>query len=146
MKVSTYETFLTEDGLTKEQHETNLGKYSQGYMDGDTYHHVELQSVRRERLKANFPFVAIIEGYDIELDKALQWCCDRLGPADGLCWGYSTEFKACDDKTPGHTHNGEWATFGLGKTGYDYFFNEVYFKQEADMESFKQQVPTLGNY
>lgn len=45
---------------------------------------------------------------------------------------------------PKHSHEGTWTSVWLGKTGYDYGFTEMYFKNEADRDKFIEAVPSFN--
>lgn len=48
------------------------------------------------------------------------------------------------DDVPKHNHEGIWTSVWLGKTGYDYGFTEMYFKNEADRDKFIEFVPSFS--
>lgn len=130
------------------------------------------EAVREER-KKRFPYSVIVECNYPEMDFAIRWTWNWLGPRDGRCHESGSEYPACElvkatetvksgtdqegnpwsykeyANVPDHAHSGVWSALWLGKTGYDYGYMEFYFSSEADLQKFVDEVPkfTLGeNY
>jgi hypothetical protein len=128
---------------------------------------------KRQELREKFPFTCIVQGSYPEVDNANSWCWDHFGPRDGKCeYEHTSEYPGCPlvratmyiqegsykDKegnehhwkekaykeVPAHEHEGVWAEYWLGKTGYDYGNAEFYFKNEADRDAFVSAVPAIG--
>lgn len=43
-----------------------------------------------------------------------------------------------------HSHEGVWTSVWFGKTGYDYGFTEICFKNEADRDKFIEAAPSFN--
>ena len=119
----------------------------------------------------NFPFSTVLKGYYPEHDFAIRWCWQNISPANGTCSDYHSEYPACPlvletsylergtlkDKTgkeaawetvryenPGeHRHEGVWCSIWLGKTGYDYGFQEYCFLNDHDRKRFLSAFSTF---
>lgn len=127
---------------------------------------------KRDRLKEEFPYTAILEGCYPEHDFVYRWCWQNIGPHHGLCQeGESSQYVGCPivlatkhtvtgwypDKNGNrvdweeeayqdveeHSHVGNWCYLWLGKTGYDYGYAEYYFKSESDRDRFLAAIPVF---
>jgi hypothetical protein len=97
----------------------------------------------RHARMAAFPYCVLLQVAYPELDYANGWCWQQFGPAQGECQQASSEYPACDLRTP-HSHNGLWVTHWLAKTDYNFGFNEWYFVHQADRERFLEFVPQIS--
>jgi hypothetical protein len=120
---------------------------------------------KREWLHQRFPYVVVVEEYYPEKDYTTRWCWQKFGPPHGECFDSYSEYPACPlvlalmqsgdgdshlshrrkyDRPEAHSHIGTWTTFWLGKTDYDYGFEEYCFAKQADYDAFLAAVPTFG--
>jgi hypothetical protein len=131
------------------------------------------QAEERDELHKQFPHVVVTEGADPEIDFAYRWCWRTFGsPRVKECGNHGSEYPACPlvlateyirkgtyqgkdgvmkesqekcyQAPERHGHDGRWATFWLGKTGYDYGFIEFCFSQPEDKEAFLAAAPSMG--
>ena len=54
-----------------------------------------------------------------------------------------SEYRVCDRAEP-HSHVGKWMSCFLGKTYYDFGFNEWYFVECADRDLFVANVDEIN--
>jgi hypothetical protein len=128
---------------------------------------------KRQKLFLEFPFGVLVQGVYPELDNACRWCWQNVSPMKGRCeYQHGSEYPGCPlvlateyitegsytdkdgkkwdwkdknyKKVEPHEHEGNWVCYFLGKTGYDYGFQEFYFKNKADRDAFEKAVPTIG--
>jgi hypothetical protein len=78
-----------------------------------------------------------------ELDFANRWCWQHFGPADGECLQRQSEYPACT-LSGDHSHTGKWMWYFLGKTDYDFGYNEWYFESELDQQRFLASVSDIN--
>lgn len=104
----------------------------------------EFQSERREREARleNFPHTVLLQLAFAEFDFANRWCWQRFGPAEGLCLQADSEYPACTQAGP-HSHDGRWMFEWLGKTDYNFGFNEWYFRESSERDQFLDFVPMI---
>lgn len=124
----------------------------------------ETKDDKRLATLISFPYSLVLEGYTPALDMCNNWCWETFGsPQTELCAEEYSEYPGCplvkatkvitiidgfEDvtyKSPGkHNHQGTWASASLGKSGYDIFYCEYYFKESSQLEQFSDIVLTLG--
>jgi len=162
LKKSSYEEFLSHDQYYRDAMAKNHGdEYASTYYKG--------KDDKRLAVLADFPYSVVVEGYYPEHDFCVRWCWQQFGPFQTeKCYEYCSEYPACPEvqatktirtgknqdgsewsepeySNPGdHAHQGDWTTIWLGKTGYDYGYNEFCFKLEAMRDAFAAVAETLG--
>ncbi len=82
-----------------------------------------------------------------EMDFAIRWCWETLGPQHGECFHRRagvrhSDYPACMIETP-HSHDGRWTVRWFVKTDYDFGFAEWYFTTEADRDRFLRFEPEI---
>ncbi len=132
-----------------------------------------LTEEQRVLLRASFPFAVVLEGATTEHDFVERWCWQSFGPPTRLqCHDDSSEYPGCPlvlateeimvssyfdkegkkqehtyktyQEVEAHAHDGVWTTKYLGKSGYDYGYNEYYFQNEQDYKKFVEAIPMFG--
>ena len=166
MKIATYDAWLEEDRQDRERLAATRPEYVQRHIDDQK----KLDQNRLEILMT-FPYSVVSEGGYPEHDYAGRWCWQHIGPKEGPCDNWHSEYPACPlvlateyvrsgeyknpegkivpyrRKTycdPGeHAHQGRWTSLWLGKTDYDYGFQIYFFADEADYGEFLAAFPTF---
>ena len=110
--------------------------------DVDAEYRAAEESERNERL-SRFPHSVMLKVSFAELDFADRWCWQNFGPSDGACLDRHSEYRVCDRAEP-HSHVGKWMSCFLGKTGYNFGFNEWYFVEPADRDLFVANVDKIN--
>jgi hypothetical protein len=100
---------------------------------------LELRNQRRSR----FPHVVILQVAFPELDFINRWCWLHFGPRDGECTQKHSEYRVCDTEDS-HAHDGTWTDHWFVKTEYDFGFNEWYFANRREYDSFIQHIPSFN--
>jgi hypothetical protein len=147
MKLSSYKEFLTHDKTWDEE--------------------------KRKLTGDKFPYTAVVEGVYPEHDFSHRWCWQQFGPPEYKeCHDHDSDYPGCpivlateyiatgtykgSDGTmkdwqekrykqpEKHSHEGDWTTVWLGKTGYDYGFTEYYFLSEKARDAFILAAPDFG--
>lgn len=123
------------------------------------------------KLKEKFPYTAVLEGFEPYHDFASRWCWANVGECNGKCYDHQSDYPACplvlatkvmkpysykmqdgtvvngkspDYSDPGeHSHDGNWATVCLTKSGYDCFYIEYLFQSEQIRDRFLVAVPSF---
>lgn len=166
MDISTYEAWLEEERRDRERLAVTHPEYVQSHLHAQQ----ELDEGRRLILGA-FPHSVVTEGDYPEHSYAGRWCWQHIGPENGPCDNWHSDYPACPlvlatehvppgefknadgqvipctrkaYRNPGeHEHQGEWCSLWFGKTGYDYGFCEYYFANETDYTQFLAACPTF---
>lgn len=166
METSTYGAWQEEERRDQQQLTLTDSEYVQHYID----HQRELNQ-QRSLLLVRFPYSVVATGIYPEHDYACRWCWQNIGPEDGPCSAWHSEYPGCPlvletervervtgtDKSgnvvtwerkeyanPGeHRHEGPWSFLWLGKTGYDFGYGEYCFADEADRANFIAAFPTF---
>jgi hypothetical protein len=98
----------------------------------------------RELLLAKFPYSVLLLVSFPEMDYADRWCWQQFGPKHGVCdQAKSSDYPACE-LHEAHTHDGTWATDWLGKTDYNFGYNEWYFANKLSQELFLEFMPNIN--
>jgi len=97
---------------------------------------------RKARL-SRFPHAIMLQVSYAELDFANRWCWQHFGPCDGDCLQRQSEYPMCDLVAP-HSHIGSWTCYCFAKVDYNFGFNEWYFAEESDRESFLANVEQIS--
>ena len=97
----------------------------------------------REGRIARFPHTVMLLVATPEMDFANRWCWLTLGPADGQCIQYQSEYPACTLDQP-HSHTGKWCYYWFEKIDYNFGFCEWYFEEESLMDKFLAFVPEIN--
>lgn len=165
MKKTTYEAYR------EDRYETQR-KYPQYHTVAQVEENLARVDLRRAEYTEKFPYFVGVEGAWPEYDVATRWAWQRLGPKDGPCGEYCSEYPACplvletkyleerpphiseedweDEwhdgyRNPGeHSHTGTWICVHFSKTGYDYGVGEYRFANETDRDAFASVVEGLG--
>ena len=90
-----------------------------------------------------FPHSVMLQIAFPEIDFANRWCWQRFGPAHGECMQDASEYKACDLATP-HCHVGRWTYHWFDKTDYNFGFNEWYFENASECDSFLANLESIN--
>lgn len=142
-------------------------KYRAKYADS-----VVKKEEQRESTLSKFPYSVVVEGYCGCSDLISRWLWQTIGPRDGMCWDYCSEYPGCPqvlatrtdkpyeckDKdgnvvkktypsysnSGDHSHEGKWTCFVLNKSDYDFFYMEFFFESEEHANKFKEQVPIVN--
>jgi hypothetical protein len=101
------------------------------------------EKAERAGLLIRFPHAVMLKVSYPELDFADRWCWQRFGPRDGECMQRYSEYPACE-RTEVHSHSGKWTSHWWVKTDYDFGFNEWYFADSSDRESFAANVKNIS--
>jgi hypothetical protein len=111
------------------------------YMESEDDSPEERADQNEERVKrlAQFRHALMLECHFVDMDRADQWCWQHFGPRHGDCNQAYSKFRVCDLESP-HCHFGKWTTHWFVKTDYDFGFNEWYFRDAPDRESFREFV------
>lgn len=106
---------------------------------------VERLCAQEERglLLLQFPFAVMLEVAYPEMDFANRWCWQTIGPKNGRCYQFQSNYPCCTDETE-HEHQGVWCTRWFAKTDYDFGFNEWYFREQQHHDMFLAFVPMIN--
>lgn len=110
--------------------------------DDDSIEERVAQEVDRNERLSRFPYSVMLKVSFPELDFANRWCWQNFGPSDGECTQRDSEYRVCD-RPETHSHNGKWTSHWFVKTDYDFGFNEWYFAESADRDSFVANVDEI---
>lgn len=111
--------------------------------DDDSVEDRAAQEVDRTARLSRFPYAVMLKVSFPEIDFANRWCWQNIGPCDGECTQRYSEYRVCDRTEP-HAHVGKWASHFFVKTNYDFGFNEWYFAESSDCDSFSANVDKIN--
>jgi hypothetical protein len=98
---------------------------------------------QRGLLLLRFPFAVMLEVAYPEMDFANRWCWETLGPENGPCYQFQSNYPCCTDESE-HEHQGVWCTRWFAKTDYDFGFNEWYFRDRQHHDMFLSFEPMIN--
>lgn len=149
MKKSKYSDFLKAHTSKKKYMQNSKSEYLQNNLasyDND----FKLLKDKRQLLLSSFPYSTVIEGVYEEHDGLSRFCWNEFGPKDcAKCPGpyYGCNYyplnKEDEDEFPPHSHSGNWTSLWLGKFGYDFGYEEYFFRFEVNRDCFLAAVPNL---
>ena len=111
--------------------------------DDDSLEERTTQSRQHDDRLILFPYPAMLELAFPEVAFANRWCWRHFGPMDGECSQEYSEYRVCTNEGP-HRHVGKWTTHWFAKTDYNFGFNEWYFSEQADRDSFLANLPEMN--
>lgn len=101
------------------------------------------QDIDRNKRLLRFSHSVMLKVSFAELDFAIRWCWQQLGPCDGECTQRTSEYRVCERNEP-HSHVGKWMSYWFVKTDYNFGFNEWYFEESADRDRFLANVEMIN--
>lgn len=102
----------------------------------------EQHELRNECLLRS-PHAVMLQVAYPELDFINRWCWLQFGPRDGECTQHDSEYRVCD-ADDSHAHDGIWTDRWFTKTEYTFGFNEWYFANKPDHDTFIQHIPSFN--
>lgn len=167
MKITTIE------GYHQNQHAKHVN-FPDYYQKESVERDLATAEAKRSEVDARFCHAIVVEASWPEFDMANRWCWQNVGPQDGQCVEYCSEYPGCplvlatkhlkerpphmsqedweDEwhdgyRNPGdHGHDGDWIYVHLGKTGYDYGFGEYRFVTGANRDAFASVVESFDGH
>ncbi|WP_397383303.1 hypothetical protein [Prosthecobacter sp.] len=126
-------------------HQTVLLSSFEEYLTngGDSPEEQDERKLERQERLVRFPYSVMLQVSFPELDFANRWCWRRFGPSYGECMQRYSEYRVCNLSEP-HSHLGVWTCEWFVKTDYDFGFNEWYFAEEYNRESFLGSVNDIN--
>lgn len=110
---------------------------------GDSDHErAELLELRQQQL-SRFPHSVMLQVAFPELDFINRWCWLSFGPRDGDCTQKDSEYRVCHSEPP-HSHEGVWTDRWFTKTDYNFGFNEWYFANKLNCDTFIQHISSFN--
>jgi len=111
------------------------------YTDETECRAVEVQE-RMARLES-FPYSVVLQVAYPELDFANRWCWQQFGAPNGACLDKQSEYSTCELEEP-YEHKGMWFSYWLGKTDYDFGYNEWNFQMRSDLDRFLEFISEIN--
>jgi hypothetical protein len=100
-------------------------------------------SLKRQAHLAQFPHQVMLLLSYAEVDFVERWCWQHLGPMDGECMQYQSEYRVCQEGA-NHSHSGKWLRYWHEKIDYNYGYCEYYFSELHDKDAFTMEIPKFN--